>query len=92
MGKIKYKKQFRLYDIYRLNSIHEMSHIEGIEWYQVTNHCSTISVRYVDATFTRHYVAHNEEELKDVVSMINKNLGNCHKPGRRRYKKTHGIV
>ena len=86
MGKVKYKKQFRLYDIYRYYSVHEMSDVEGIEWYEVTNHCSIISVRYIGSTFTRHYTARNEEELRDVVRMINKKLGNCHKPGPRRYR------
>lgn len=80
------KKQFRLYDIYRFNSIHEMSQIDGIDWYEVKNHCSTISVRYTDATFTRHYTARNESELKDIVRMINKKLGNCYTPGRKMRK------
>ena len=86
---MKEKKQFRLYDIYRYYSIHEMSHIEGIEWYEVMNSGSTVSVRYVGSTFTRHYVARNEQELKDIVRTINKTLGNCNTPGpksRRKHK------
>ena len=73
----KAKKQFRLYDVYRYYSVHEMSNIDGIEWYEVTNHCSTISVRYEGSTFTRHYTARSEDELRSVIRTINKKLGNC---------------
>ena len=86
MGKIKAKKQFRLYDIYRYHSIHEMSDIDGIDCYEVTNNCSSIAVKYSGSNFTRHYTARNESELKDVVRTINKKLGNCYKPRQRRYK------
>ena len=86
MGKIKAKKQFRLYDIYRYYSVHEMSDVEGIEWYKVDSHCSSISVKYEDSCIIRHYVARSESELRDVVRTINKKLGNCHKPGPRRYR------
>lgn len=74
----KTKKQFRLYDVYRYYSIREMSCIEGIEWYEVTNNCSIISVRYEGSTFTRHYTARNEDELRSVIRTINKKLGNCY--------------
>ena len=87
MAKVKWKRQFRLYDIYRYYSTREMSPIEGIEWYEVKNYCSTVSVRYTDSSFTRHYVAHNESELKDIVRTINKKLGNCLKPGPMRRRR-----
>lgn len=85
MSKIKYKKQFRLYDIYRYIVTKEMSHIEGIDQYEVNNDASVIKVEYGFLVIT--YIAHNEDELKDVVREINKHLGNCSKPGKKPYRK-----
>ena len=85
MSKIKYKKQFRLYDIYRYIVTKEMSHIEGIEQYEVNYDASIIKVTYGMLTIT--YIAHNEDELKDVIREINKCLGNCSKPGKKPRRK-----
>lgn len=90
MAKIKYKKQFRLYDIYRYAVTKEMSHIEGIEAYEVNRDASVIEVKYSDTigpVKVTKYCAKNEDELKEVVRTINAKLGNCYKPGPKKVRK-----
>lgn len=89
MAKIKYKKQFRLYDIYRCAVTKEMSHIEGIQAYDVNSDASVVRVKYADTIgpVSIFYCAKNEDELKEVVRTINAKLGNCYKPGPK--KLTH---
>lgn len=85
---IKYKKQFRLYDIYRRAVMLEESHIEGIDYYTVDSKASVIRVKFVsDAIIPHCYTATNEEELKEIVRKVNTILGNCQKPGPRRRRR-----
>lgn len=81
MTKIKYKKQFRLYDIYRYAATGEESHIEGIYGYEVNKDATVIAVCFGDAKHQKMYFANNEKELKEIVRHVNKRLGNCATPG-----------
>lgn len=88
--KIKERKQFHLHDIYRYAAIGETSNIKGIMTYECNRDATTLKVVYEDkagqtsAGIPQHYFARNEEELKQIVKCINKALGNCIKPGRKR--------
>ena len=90
--KVKDKKQFRLYDIYRYASTGLSSNITGIVSYECDKDCNVIVVRFEDYTgelkegIAVNYFSRNEFELKQVIKDINKRLGNCMKPGPRRYK------
>ena len=84
---IKYKKQFRLYDIYRRAVMLEESHIEGIDYYKVDSKASVIQVKLVGDMTIHYYFATNEEGLKEIVREVNTILGNCHKPGPRRRRR-----
>ena len=84
MQKIKYKKQFRLYDIYRYAATGEESHIEGIHSYEVNSTATVMTVRYGEYGISQIYFAKNEDELKDIVKYINKRLGNCLTPGKKK--------
>lgn len=87
MAKMKYKKQFRLYDIYRYAVTNEQSHIEGIDYYNVNKDASIIHIKFPGIIGAHKYIARNEDELKEVVRQVNKKLGNCSKPGpMRRHK------
>ena len=85
--KIKYKKQFRLYDIYRYATTLEESRIEGFEYYNVDSRATVVNVKYEGDIISHHYTAKNEEDLKTIIRSVNYRLGNCHKPGPRRTHK-----
>ena len=80
----KNKKQFRLYDIYRCAATGCISKIVGIETYEANKDASTINITLKNDSMSRVYFCSNEDERKDVVKLINKKLGNCQKPGKRR--------
>lgn len=82
----KAKKQFRLYDIYRYIVTGEDSNIEGITSYVANKDASVITVEY-ERLCLKTYFTRNEYELKQVITEINKRLGNCMKPGRARRNK-----
>lgn len=81
---IKYKKQFRLYDIYRYAATGVESKIKGIHSYEVNRDATVMTVRFGDMPdYSKIYFASNEAELKDIVRSVNKRLGNCDTPGPR---------
>ena len=79
---IKYKKQFRLYDIYRYAATGVESKIKGIHSYEVNNYATAMTICFSDG-YIKVYFASNEAELKDIVRSVNKRLGNCDTPGPR---------
>ena len=79
---IKYKKQFRLYDIYRYAATGVESKIKGIHSYEVNSDATAMTIRFGDE-YIKVYFAGNEAELKDIVRSVNKRLGNCYTPGPR---------
>ena len=81
---IKYKKQFRLYDIYRYAVTGVESKIKGIHSYEVNRDATAMTIRFGDE-YIKVYFASNEAELKDIVRAVNKRLGNCDTPGPRAY-------
>lgn len=82
--KIKYKNQFRLYDVYRYATTCEMSNINGIDYYEVNRDASCVRIKYTTGSVSYLYKAKNEDELKEVIRTVNRKLGNCSKPGPRR--------
>lgn len=78
------KKQFRLYDIYRYAVSGNASKIYGIESYTVNESATIIVVRFDNGVRICKF-AKIEDELRAIVKEINKILGNCRKPGRRKY-------
>ena len=84
MAKIKRKKQFRLYDIYRYAATGEESSIEGIHSYEVNRDATVMTVRYGEYAISQIYFAKNEAERKEIVKYINKRLGNCQTPGKKK--------
>lgn len=83
--KVKVKKQFRLYDVYRCAVTDDASVIMGISSYEVNKEVNMITINYaldrgVDKVV---YIVPNEEDLKMAVKAINKRLGNCERPGRK---------
>lgn len=78
------KKQFRLFDIYRQFAIQTSSKIKGIRSYKVGRYFYEyeISVVYDNGSETS-FTAKNEDELKQIVWKVNKQLKNCSKPGRK---------
>ena len=81
---IKYKKQFRLYDIYRYAATGVESKIKGIHSYEVNRDATAMTIRFGDE-YIKVYFADNEAELKNIVRSVNKRLGNCDTPGPRAY-------
>ena len=79
---IKYKKQFRLYDIYRYAATGIESKIKGIHSYEVNRDATAMTICFSDE-YIKVYFASNEAELKDIVRSVNKRLGNCYTPGPR---------
>lgn len=83
------KKQFRLYDIYRNVCTKDQSAIQGIKSY----HCAKPNNKADEATevlitFDNGEVSHGfywgELKLKELVKKVNKHLGNCRKPGKKK--------
>lgn len=69
---IKYKKQFRLYDIYRYAATGVESKIKGVHSYEVNRDATVMTVRFGDYEHSKIYFASNEAELKDIVRSVNK--------------------
>ena len=66
---MKVKKQFRLFDLYRLAATGLKSSISSIEDYEVNNDLSNITVTYYGKG-QKIYFAKDELELKDVMRYI----------------------
>lgn len=88
----KQKKQFRLYDVYRYATTTQMSNIAGLLSYECNRDATTLTVRFIDYSgkyetgIPKIYFCNTEKELKKAIKSINKQLGNCMTPGRRRSK------
>ena len=83
------KKQFRLYDIYRAFSIGKYSQIKGINNYSVTKDVYDpgfeICVEFDNRNGLKYQeYCYDEDALKDFVRRVNKQLGNCRKPGKKK--------
>lgn len=78
-----YKKQFRLFDVYRYIATNQHSHIKGISSYSASNCALQIIYDSPKAYTNGTFFYENEEELKKAISKINKYLNNCHKPGKK---------
>lgn len=86
---MKLKKQFRLYDIYRyialkygeMRNANYIPFVRGIEDFYCDSKMTIIQVN--GHTYT---VEEGEEGLREIVKAVNKQLGNCHKPGPRNDK------
>lgn len=84
---LKFKKQFRLFDLYRYASTGEQSNIFGVESYECNDDCTTIVVRYMPSLGgSCNYFCVNEFERKQIVKTINERLGNCRKPGKKKHE------
>ena len=83
---MKQKKQFRLYDIYRSVCTNYKSVIRGINSYETKQYNDKfISVKIVfndGAEWFGYYS--DEDELKELVTNVNKRLNNCRKPGKKK--------
>lgn len=81
------KKQFRLYDIYRYAAMGIQSNIKGIHSYECNKTATTIVVRFSnpvdpeDDRISINRFCNNEQELRELVTEVNKRLNNCHTPG-----------
>ena len=83
---MKLKKQFRLYDIYRyvalkygeMRNTNYIPFIKGIEDFYCDSKMTIIQVNGHS-----YFVEEGEEGLREIVRVINKQLGNCHKPDRK---------
>lgn len=81
----KRKKQFRLFDVYRQSFTGIASEIKGIITYKVTKTLfgiTTIHIKF-EAGWEEDYNGHTEQDIKDIVRNVNKELKNCMKPGRK---------
>ena len=79
------KKQFRLYDVYRFAASGNISSIRGIKSYEVTKDATALSVTF-DNGYTINRFAKIEDDLKAIIKEVNKILGNCRKPGKRKVR------
>lgn len=84
------KKQFRLFDIYRSACGQGESQIRGIKHYfckQLLSERFKVFIQFEDDinAILIDDMYYCEDELKDLVSCVNRVLGNCHKPGRRKH-------
>lgn len=80
------KKQLRLYDVYRTAITGDRSAIRGIDSYDVSRDATVLQVHCDQAISASKdtYFAKNEQELRHHITQINKVLGNCRKPGRKK--------
>lgn len=83
------KKQFRLYDIYRTATTGNMSVIKGLKCYDAKILLDGDIKIYLLYDNDSEWVAYykNEDELKVLVREVNKRLGNCRKPGKKKGQK-----
>lgn len=79
------KKQFRLYDVYRYAATGVESKIEGIHSYECNKDATTLTVRFGEYAVSQFWFPRDEKELREVIHEVNKRLGNCAKPGKKRY-------
>ena len=78
------KKQFRLFDIYRQFCTQTLSKIKGIRTYAISRYFDEYEIRVVYSNGSEtNFTAQDEEELKQIVRQVNKQLKNCSKPGRK---------
>lgn len=78
------KKQFRLFDIYRQFFTQTLSKIKGIRTYAIGRYFDEYEVRVVYSNGSEtNFTAKNEDELKQIIKQVNKQLKNCSKPGRK---------
>ena len=78
------KKQFRLFDIYRQFFTQTLSKIKGIRNYEIGKYFGEYEIRIVYSNGSEtNFTAKNENELKQIVKQVNKQLKNCSKPGRK---------
>ena len=81
-----YKKQFRLYDIYRKVTLKQSSAIKGVREYAVklTDERIEIIVSFYDYEMYESCITispDTEAKLKKFIKRVNKKLKNCRKPG-----------
>lgn len=80
-----YKRQFRLFDVYRYIATLRQSHIKGIRFYYASK--LSLQVYYDNDSLNTYdntmFFYKDESDLKNAVKTINKLLGNCHKPGKK---------
>lgn len=84
---MKQKKQFRLYDIYRASVTNYKSAIKGIKSYyvmQLLDHSLHIRITFENEIGEFDTYCSEENELKLLVREVNKHLGNCRKPGKKK--------
>jgi hypothetical protein len=78
------KKQFRLFDVYRYWSTGTISKIKGINTYKIHRNFDKFEIKIQYSNGSKvEFIAKNEDELKEVISNVNKQLKNCSKPGRK---------
>lgn len=78
-----YKKQFRLFDVYRYIATGKKSHIKGISAYVASIYALQVIYDSPKTYDNSTFFYNNEDELKKAISKINKCLNNCHKPGKK---------
>ena len=80
-----YKRQFRLFDVYRYIATLRRSQIKGIRFYYASK--LSLQVLYDNDSLNTYdntmFFYKDESDLKNAVKTINKLLGNCHKPGKK---------
>lgn len=85
---MKFKKQFRAYDIYRTYRLNEPSHIYGITDYRLDDYGTGINVTFYERSTGQQYIHYwtinTEDQIKACVKDINNILRNCRKPGKKR--------
>ena len=87
--------QFRIYDIYRCAVTGEATEIKGIVNYECNKDASVILIHFCDPTgqeefgIPKTYFAKTEEDLYNIVYNVNIRLGNCVKPGRKKWRNNY---
>lgn len=80
------KKQFRLYDIYRTAVTGDTSAIKGIKSYYAIKLKHSLHVRITFENTIGEFDTYcdDEKQAKLLVREVNKRLGNCRKPGKKK--------
>ena len=79
------KKQFRLFDIYRQFFTKTVCKIKGIRTYSIGEYFGEYDIRVTYSNgIETNFTAKNEDELKQIIRKVNKQLKNCLKPGRKK--------
>ena len=92
MGK-KVKKRLGTYDLYRFIVTGKQDRIKGIEYFDCNNDATLVVVRYdgddLPLNRTKTYLVDSinkgveKNGIQRIVRLINKQLGNCEKPGKK---------